>query len=79
MPVFKLVQPAKLLHHVLPRAHPQVKGVAQNNLRAHVVQALRHYAFDSAIGAHRHEDRCFHHAMVQRKAAAPRVAAGVGF
>jgi hypothetical protein len=75
MPVFKLVQPAKLLHHVLPRAHPQVKGVAQNNLRAHLVQVARHHAFDGAIRAYGHKDWSFYHTVVQRQAATARMAA----
>ena len=66
VPLLKTVQAAKALHDVQPRAHPQVKGVAQNNLRPHVVQAARQHAFDSAIGAHGHENRGLHNAMVQR-------------
>jgi hypothetical protein len=38
VPVFKPVQPAKLRHHVQPRAHPQMEGVAQDDLGAHVFQ-----------------------------------------
>ena len=54
-----------------------MKGVAQNNLGSHFVQAARHDALDGAVGADRHEDGGFHHAMVQRNAAAPGVAARV--
>ena len=69
MPLLKTVQAAKALHHVQAGAHPQVKGIAQNDLRTHVMQAARHHAFDRAVGAHRHEDRRLHHAMVQGQAA----------
>ena len=74
VPTFKLMQPAKLLHDVLPRPHPQMKGVAQNNLRTHLMQAARHHALHGAIRAHRHKDRRLHHAMIQRECAS----AGVG-
>ena len=67
MPVFKGVQAAKALHDVQPRPHPQVEGVAKNDLRAHLVQAARHHALDGAIGAHGHEDGGLHHAVVQRQ------------
>ena len=69
VPFFKLVQAAKALHDVQPRAHPQMKGVAQNDLRTHLVQAARHHALDCAVSAHRHEDRRLHHAVVEGQAA----------
>jgi hypothetical protein len=71
------MQAAELLHHIQPGAHPQVEGVAQDDLRVHVLQALRRDALDRAIGAHRHEDRRFDHAVVERQAAAAGVAAKV--
>jgi hypothetical protein len=75
VPALEAVQAAKALHHVQPRAHPQVEGVAQDDLRAHVFQAARHHALDRAIGAHRHEDGRLHHAgVVQRERAAAGVA-----
>ena len=37
VPLLKAVQAAKALHHIEARAHPQVEGVAQDDLRAHVV------------------------------------------
>jgi hypothetical protein len=74
------VQPAKLLDHVQARPHPQVKGVAQNDLCAHFFQAARHHAFDGAVGAHRHENRGFNHAMVEGHTTATRKSVGgVGF
>ena len=77
MPVFKLVQTAKLAHHVFARAHPQMKRVAQNDLRTHLMQIARHHALDGAVGAHGHEDGRFHHAVVEREAASAGVAACV--
>ena len=69
VPLLKSVQAAKCRHGVQARAHPQVKRVAQNDLRAHVVQTAWHHPFDRAIRAHRHEDGCLHHAVVQGQAA----------
>ena len=34
-----------------------MEGVAQNDLRAHFLQAARHHTLDGAIGAHGHENR----------------------
>ena len=70
VPTFKAVQAAKALHHIQAGAHPQVKGVAQNDLRAHFFEAARHHAFDRAVGAHGHEDGGLHHAVVERERAA---------
>ena len=69
VPFLKPMQAAKALHDLLPRSHPQMEGVAQNDLCAHVVQAARHHAFDRAVRAHGHEDRRLHHAVVQGEAA----------
>ena len=69
VPLLKRMQAAKALHDVLPRAHPQMKSVAQNDLCAHVVQAARHHALDRAVSAHRHKDRRLHHTVVQGQAA----------
>jgi hypothetical protein len=78
VPPLKAVQAAEALHDVQPRAHPQVEGVAQDDLRAHVFQTARHHALDGAVGAHGHEDGRLHHAVVQRERAAAGVAVGVG-
>ena len=75
VPFLKSMQPAELAQHIQARPHPQVKGVAQNNLRAHLVQAARHHALDRSIGAHWHENRRLHHPVVQGHAAPARVAA----
>ena len=47
--LLKTMQAAKAFDDVQAGAHPQVKGVAQNDLRAHLMQAARHHAFDRAI------------------------------
>ena len=76
VPVFELVQAAKLLHDVQPRTHPEMEGVAQDDLRAHLMQAARHHTLDGAVGAHGHEDGGFDHAVVEREPATARLAVG---
>ena len=51
-------------------AQPQVKGVAEADLGADLVQVTRGHCFNRAVGADRHEDRCFDDAMRQGQAAA---------
>ena len=60
------MQATKLLDDVNPRAQPQVEGVAQDDLRAHIVQACGHDALDRAVGADGHEYGGFNHAVIQR-------------
>ena len=76
LPVLKPVQAAELRQDVHARAKPEVKGVAQNNLRAHGIKRRGHDAFDRAVGSHRHEDGGLHHAVIEGKAAAPCLAFG---
>jgi hypothetical protein len=38
VPALEAVQAAELAQHVQPRPHPQVEGVAQDDLRAHLEQ-----------------------------------------
>ena len=54
-----------------------MKGVAQNNLRAHLVQVARHHALYGAVGAYRHKDGCLHQSVVERERASAGVAAWV--
>ena len=55
-----------------------MESVAQDDLCAHVFQAARHHAFDGSVCPDGHEDRGFHHAMIEREAAAAGVRVGVG-
>ena len=71
------MQATKGLHHLQPRPKPQVKGVTQNDLRAHVVQAARRDALDRAVGSHRHKHGRLHLPVRQLQHAAAGVAAGV--
>jgi hypothetical protein len=59
-----------------PGPQPQVEGVAQDDLRAHLLERARQHALDRAVGAHRHEDRRLDDAVVQREAAAAGLALG---
>lgn len=63
LPTHELMQAAKLFHDVQAWAHPQMKGVAQNNLGIDLVQIARRHAFHGAVGAHRHEDGCLNNTM----------------
>ena len=63
------MQTAKALHHIQARTHPQMEGIAQNDLRAHLMQATRHHAFDCAVGAHGHKNWRLDHAVVQSQTA----------
>jgi hypothetical protein len=56
-----------------------MKGVAQNNLRTHLMQAALHQTFHSAIGSHWHEDRRLHHAVIQRERASAGVRGFISF
>ena len=79
LPFLKTMQAAKAFHDVETRTHPQMEGVAQNDLRAHFFKAARHHTLHGAVGAHGHEDGGLHHAMVQGQLTAARVAVRVGF
>ena len=75
IPIHEAVQPAVLRDHVQPRTQPQVKGVAQNNLRLHGLEFHGRHRLHGTVGTHRHEDRRFHDTVIQRHAAA----AGLAF
>ena len=77
VPALEAVQAAELLEHVEPRPHPQVEGVAQDDLRVHLIERARRHALHRAVGAHGHEDRRLHDAVIQGEAAAARVAIGL--
>ena len=68
------MQPAEGAQHVQPRPQPQVEGVAEDDLRAHLFERARRDALDRAVGADRHEDRRLDDAVVEREAAAAGIA-----
>ncbi len=60
LPLHEVVQVAVALDHLGARSQPEVKGVAQNNLRTDRFDVPRQHALDGTVGAHRHEGRRFH-------------------
>ena len=76
LPAFEAVQSLELRDHVQTWAQPEVEGVAQDDLRAHLVQRRRQHALDRAVSAHRHEDRCLDHTVVQGQPATAGLAFG---
>ncbi len=77
VPADEAVQTAELPHHVEPRPQPEVKGVAQNDLRARRFQAIGRDAFDGAVSPHRHELRGVDAAVIEGERAAAGLACGV--
>src|SRR3546814_13002021 len=71
------VQPAMLVHDFRAWAQPQVKGIAQHDLRVDVLELVRHHGLDAAVGTHGHEDRGLDDAMVQCELAATRGTVGL--
>uniref|UniRef100_A0A0N4ZLY8 TonB_dep_Rec domain-containing protein n=1 Tax=Parastrongyloides trichosuri TaxID=131310 RepID=A0A0N4ZLY8_PARTI len=65
VPLHEVVQALVLVHDLRARTQPQVEGVAQDDLRANLVQFVRHHGLDAAIRAYRHEDGGLHHTVVQ--------------
>lgn len=59
VPVHELVQPAEPRHAFVTGAQVQMVGVAEDDLDTDLLQLLRQHPFDRALGADRHEGRCF--------------------
>ncbi len=76
VPADEAVQALVRVDHLQRGAQPQVEGVAEDDLRADVLELHRRHRLDRAVGAHRHEDGRFHHAVVEGHAAAPGEAIG---
>lgn len=62
MPLHETMQVAVQFHNFLAGTQPQVKGIAQQDLRAALFYFFRRHPFYRAVGAHRHKRRGFHHA-----------------
>ena len=56
VPVHEVVKSAQLVDQVLARAHAQVIGVGEHNLRAQRLDRLGGNALDVGLGSHGHED-----------------------
>jgi len=59
IPVHEIMQVAMLADNLCAGPQHQVKGIAQYDLGTDVGQFFRCHSFDCAIGADRHEGRCF--------------------
>ncbi len=55
-----------------------MEGVAQNNLRVHVVQAAGHHTLNGSVGTDGHKDGRLNHAVVEGQAATTGKGAEVG-
>ena len=53
------VQTTPARHHFVAGAQVQVVGVAEDDLGTDLLQLFRQHPFDRALGADRHEGRCF--------------------
>ena len=56
-PMREIMQIAMRPNHLHSRAQPQMKGIAQNDLRPHRLQFFRRHGLDRAISAYRHKCR----------------------
>ena len=78
VPAHEAMQPAVRGDDLLPRAQPEMKGVAENDLGAEIDQFMRRHALDRADRADRHEYRSLDHAMRGFENAAPGLAGLMG-
>ena len=60
LPLHEVVQVAVALDHLGAGSQPEVKGVAQDDLRTDRFDVPRQHALDGTVGAYRHEGRRFH-------------------
>ena len=63
IPVHKFVQTAGLSHQLMARAHIKMIRIAQNNLRAHLIQFLGCHTFYGCLCANGHKNRCLNFAV----------------
>ncbi len=68
-PLHKVMQIAMQFHDLLARTQPEMEGIAQNDLRAGLLNFFRRHAFNGAIGANRHKRRGFHHTAIKNQTA----------
>ena len=71
VPSHEPVQTAMRSDDIKPWPQPQVKGVAQHDVRIDLLKLERTHRLHRAIGAHRHEGRRFHPAVRKSQRAAP--------
>ena len=66
-PTHEVVQIAVSPNNICSRTKPQMKSIAQNNLRADIGDVARQHAFHRAIGPHGHKSRSLHSATGKRQ------------
>ena len=71
-PVHEIVEIAMRGDHLGTRAQPQVKGIAENDLRAKRFEVSRQHALDGAVGADGHKRGGLDHAPLKYQPAQPR-------
>jgi hypothetical protein len=76
LPAHEAMQAVVRGDHVESRSQPQMKRVAEHDLRVHFHQFVRCHRLDGAIGADRHEHRGLDGAVRERDAGAPGRAIG---
>jgi hypothetical protein len=70
------MQAAMFGDHFGSWSQPQVKGIAQHDLRANLREFVRHHGFDRSVGANRHKHGSLDNAVIQRYPPASRQAIG---
>ena len=78
VPAHERVQPAHVPDQLLPRAHVQVVGIAEDDLARHLAEIARGEGLDRAAGADGHEGGGFDHAVGGLEQARARAALGIG-
>jgi hypothetical protein len=76
LPAHETVQAAVRADRFEARAQPEVKRIAEDDLRMHFLEFAWLDGFHGAVSADGHEDRRFDDAVIQRDAAAARLAVG---
>src|ERR1700693_3246940 len=71
-PAHETVQSLMRGDYVESRPQPEVVGVAENDLRAKLLELARRHGLDRAVGADRHEDRRLNRAVRERQTPAAR-------
>lgn len=58
LPVHELVKASGFLDQIVAGTEEQVIGIAENDLRAHIVELFRRQRLDGRLRTDRHEHRC---------------------
>src|ERR1700722_5606613 len=78
VPTHESMESAKMFDHLQTRPEEEMISVAKNNLSTHRVKFIRHHGLHGALGADRHENRCFDDSVRSDQAASPSAGKGIG-